>query len=159
MAYSDAHIIISGCTRPIIGSVFVKRRCRHTISSQQSHLRFLDSSPFTSSPKFQRRCLLLTSLLSLCLSGIPNSMSTLISLSLGCRTGYLLDRISIEEHLVENTFSTLLKELCEVILFFLFESWLISFADIRILQRSTTPLRAIRKPIFYSQQITPSQKA
>jgi len=45
------------------------------------------------------------------------SMSTLIffSLSLGCRTGYLLDRISIEEPLVENTFSTLLKELCRVL--------------------------------------------
>jgi len=36
-------------------------------------------------------------------------------LSLGCRTGYLLDRISIEEHLVENTLSTLLKELCGVL--------------------------------------------
>lgn len=36
---------------------------------------------------------------------------TLVALSI--RTGYLLDRISIEEHLVENTFSTLLKELCE----------------------------------------------
>lgn len=35
---------------------------------------------------------------------------TLVALSI--RTGYLLDRISIEEPLVVNTFSTLLKELC-----------------------------------------------
>jgi len=39
----------------------------------------------------------------------------IFSLSLGRRTGYLLDRISIEEHLVENTFSTLLEELCRVL--------------------------------------------
>ena len=96
---------------------FSKHRCRHTTSLQQSHLKFLDLNPFASSLKMQRSRLLLISLSSLCPSGVlSNSMSTLIfSLSLGCRTGYLLDRISIEEPLVVNTFSTLLKELCRVL--------------------------------------------